>query len=97
MNTSTYIGLIECEILEKSFVERSAFLPKNLQVKKAFAFHESAKTALHKRFPQLEMAPDCEAILQDETIGVVLISAPSDKHRSLIGAALKANKQVQII
>ena len=97
MNHPTNIGLIECEIPEKSFVQRSASLPRNLQVRKAFAFHEGAKTALRKRFPELELTADCEAILQDETIGLVLISAPSVNHRSMIGAALRANKQVQIV
>jgi predicted dehydrogenase len=97
MNHQTNIGLIECETLEKSFVERSASLPRNLNVKKAFAFHESCKSALCKRFPEMELTADCEDILQDQAIGLVLISALSDKHRSLISAALKANKQVQIV
>lgn len=97
MNHHSNIGLIECEILEKSFVERSAFLPRNLHVNKAFAFHESAKSALINRFPELELTANCEAILQDEAIELVLISAPSAKHRGLIGAALKANKHVQIV
>lgn len=97
MSTHTSIGLIECEILEKSYVSRSASLPKGMQVTKAYAFHEGAKAALRSRFPELVLAAACDDILQDETIGTVLISAPSEKHRGLIGAALKANKQVQIV
>ena len=97
MKPYTSVGLIECENLEKSYVERSAALPKHLQVNKAFVIYEAAKTALRNRFPDLELATDAEAILQDASIGLVLISAPPEKHRRLIGAALKANKQVQIV
>jgi predicted dehydrogenase len=97
MNHHIEVALIECGRPEQGFIERSANLPQNFQVTKAFAFHESAKAPLHKRFPELEWATDCNAILQDETIGFVLFSAPTSGHRALIGAALKANKQVQIV
>lgn len=97
MKSTERIGLIECGKPEQCFTERSAFLPQDFQLKKAFVFNESAKTQLRKRFPELEWAADCNAILQDDTISFVLFSAPTTDHRSLISAALKANKQVQIV
>lgn len=97
MKSTERIGLIECGKPEQCFTERSAYLPQEFQVQKAFAFNESAKTTLRKRFPELEWAADCNAILQDDSISFVLFSAPTTEHRALIGAALKANKQVQIV
>lgn len=97
MKKHTNIGLIDCGMPGKSFAEQSALPPESFPLKKAFAFHEGAKSALQKRFPDLEWAADCEAILHDETIGFVLFSTPSPGHRELIGAALRANKQVQIV
>ncbi|HEU4904452.1 MAG TPA: hypothetical protein VFT06_16715 [Flavisolibacter sp.] len=97
MEKHTYIGLIDCGVTGTSFAEQLSFPLEGLQVKKAFAFHEGAKNALQKRFPDVEWATDCDAILHDEAIGFVLFSAPSPGHRGLIGAALRANKQVQIV
>ena len=97
MKSTEQIGLIECGKPEQCFTERSAYLPQAFRVKKAFAFYESAKAPLGKRFPELEWAADCNAILQDDTISFVLFSAPTAAHRPLIGEALRANKQVQIV
>ena len=97
MKPTEQIALIECGKPEQCFTQRTAFLPQAFRVKKAFAFNESAKASLGKRFPELEWAADCNAILQDDAIRFVLFSAPTAAHRPLIGKALKANKQVQIV
>lgn len=97
MEKHNNIGLIDFGMPGKSFAEQLALAPEHFPLKKAFAFHEGTKNALQKRFPNLEWAADYEAILHDEAIGFVLFSAPSSGHRGLIGAALRANKQVQII
>lgn len=97
MNHDKNIGLIECGLTDSCFAKTPAHLPPHFQIKKAFAFHEGSRKVLQKRFPHLEWASDCNAILEDENIGLVLISAPDAGHRRLIGAALKANKHVQIV
>jgi predicted dehydrogenase len=97
MSTPAYAALIEFATFSQTFAETAAALPKNLTVKKAFVFHQNTRNALSKRFPNLEWVEQYEDILNDGTIGHVLISAPVDRHRNLIGAALKANKQVQIV
>ncbi len=97
MNKQSYIGIIECQQSNQAFLSQSASLPLNFRVKKAFAAYESAGTSLKQRFPGLELAADCEAIFADSSIGLVLISAPPHQRNSLIGAALKANKQVQVV
>jgi predicted dehydrogenase len=97
MNNQPYVGLIECEPTEKSFTSRTAELPQNFNLKKAFAIHESAGISLQRRFPEIELTADCSAIFSDSNISLVLISAPANKHNDLIGAALKANKHVQLV
>jgi predicted dehydrogenase len=97
MSNQSYIGLIECESTEKSFNSRTAELPQNFNLKKAFAIHESAGVSLQQRFPEIELTADCSAIFSDSNISLVLISAPANKHNDLIGAALKANKHVQLV
>ncbi|HEV7330557.1 MAG TPA: hypothetical protein VGN63_05905 [Flavisolibacter sp.] len=90
-------ALIECGAFSQTFAENIAALPEDFRVKKAFVFHNNVRGALHKRFPDLEWVEHYEDILTDGSIGHVLISSPGDCHRNLIGAALKANKQVQIV
>ena len=97
MNNPTYTGLIECGWPDKSFIQQAASLPEAFDIKKAFVFHESARTALQQRFPNLEWATDCNAILEDENIGLVLISSPAASQRHLISDALKAKKHVQVV
>ena len=96
MNNDKGIGLIECGTTEKSFSEASV-TTQNCSVSKAYAFHAAAKSGVRTRFPEAEIASTYEAIFHDDAIKLVLISAPSSEHRSLIGEALKANKQVQIV
>lgn len=96
MNNDKGIGLIECGLPANSFSEASS-IPQNYFVSKAYVVHEAAKSAVRKRFPEAEIATTYEDIFHDDAIGVVFISAPSSEHRSLIGEALKANKQVQIV
>lgn len=97
MNNNIIAGLIECGAPGKSYLEVVAAIPKELQLKKAYVVHEGPKSALRKRYPELEMTADCDAIFQDESINLVLFSAPDEQHRKLIGSALKTNKQVQIV
>lgn len=97
MSTPGYTALIEFATFSQTFAETAAALPNNLMVKKAFVFHHNTRSALSKRFPDLEWVEHYEEILNDGTIGHVLISSPVDCHRHLIGAALRANKQVQIV
>jgi predicted dehydrogenase len=97
MSKQTYIGLIECEPTKKSFINRTAGLPQNFSLKKAYAIHETAGASLQRRFPEAELTTDCSAIFGDSSISFVLISAPANKHHDLVGAALKANKQVQLV
>lgn len=97
MNNHIIAGLIECGAPGKSYLEVEPSFPQGLHVKKAYVAHEGARSALSRRYPELELTADCEAIFEDESIGLVLISSPEAKHRNLIGTALRAKKQVQIV
>lgn len=97
MNSDKLVGLIECGTPGKGYFEASAVAPQDLPLKKAYVVHEGTKTALRQRFPELELVLNCEAIFEDDAIGLVLISSPESAHRPLIGTALKANKQVQVV
>ena len=95
MPTYTDTALIACAT--QNVAESLSINSGNLFVKKAFAFHQPSRIALHNRFPVVEWVENFEDILSDEKIGHLLISSPGESHRSLISAALKANKQVQIV
>ena len=97
MTTQTSVALIECGLFDKTYAENVAALPQGFKVNKAFVFHENARRALRKRFPELEWVEDYKDIFSDVTIRHVLISSPADSHRNLIGDALKANKHVQVV
>lgn len=97
MDSNKRTALIECGSPEESFLTSFELTSGHVQINKAYILNERTKGAFAKRFPQLEIAKDCNAIFHDESIGLVLISAPSNQHRMFIGEALKANKQVQIV
>lgn len=97
MNTVKNAALIECGKKEQSFLVSSTLTGVPLSVTKACFLEEGTKAIVAKRFPQLEITENFNDILQDEKIGLVMISAPSGQHWRLVGAALKANKQVQIV
>lgn len=97
MHNNKIAALIECGKTEQSFLVSSMQTGTPLKVTKACFLEESARAVAAKHFPQLEIAENFTDILQDEKIGLVLVSSPSGQHWQLVGAALKANKQVQIV
>ena len=97
MATKKYMALIECAKGENSYAKTSTPGHHGFQLKTAFLFEESASTYLHKRFPGVEVTTDYQTIFGDDSIELVVVSAPSAIHQPMIGAALQAKKQVQII
>lgn len=97
MNKNKNAALIECGKGEQSFLVSSSQAGTPLSVTKACFLEQGAKAMAAKRFPELEITEDVTDILADERIGLVLVSSPTGQHWHLVGAALKANKQVQIV
>lgn len=97
MNKYKNAALIACGKGEQSFLVSSSQAGTPLMVTKACFLEKGVKAMAAKRFPELEITEDITDILQDEQIGLVMISSPTGQHWQLVGAALKANKQVQIV
>lgn len=65
-------------------------------VKKVMLKEETAALTKEK-FSGAELVHDTSDILEDESIHLVIVSAPDEADMSLVGKALQAGKQVRIL
>ncbi len=88
------VGLIDCnveQLLKETPLEVHYKLKKVLL--KGIQTEETAKTI----YPNAEVVSDLHEIIHDDSIELVLISAPANAHLELVSAALNAGKHVRVI
>ena len=94
MSTIIQVGLIGSAVLEEALAtERS----ENFKLKKIFADDKVAEGFAKTQYPQAEIVNDIHAILNDASIDLVIVSAPSSKDSTMVQHIMKAGKKVRII
>ena len=91
---SVNVGVIGCTMSEEFFLASSMSPEKKFLYKKVYHQDEFLKNLAIERSEQTEFVSDVNAIFDDETIELVIISS---KNLALAGEALKAGKNVQIV
>jgi len=90
------IGLIECGSQENldRFIQ-----PNNIQgyqFKKILIIDQSSAVGIKAQYPEVEFVYDTMQIRHDTDIDHVIISAPKENHKSMIGDVLRSGKTVQV-
>ena len=97
MDTTKYIGLIECGSLQKPLFISPVSILQGYAVKKVLATNGSNETNIKSRYPLAEVVTSTRDILDDQSIELVIVSEPSTEDMNMVGEALQAGKQIRII
>ena len=96
MEETKYAGLIECgDTITASWQERPTLID-GFELKKILFRHDIGKHA-QEYFPTAEMVQDTRAIINDESIELVILSSPGDGDLKLVAQAIDAGKQVRVL
>jgi predicted dehydrogenase len=88
------VGLIECRDSARPFQLDSKNESNNFHIKKVLANASHSSAAY---YPDAEFVQDKNAILQDGSIDLVIISSPGKEGMSIVTEALEAGKSVRIL
>lgn len=97
MSLNRNIGLIDCCILHSSLESNPMFLTEGKQVKKALMADNDITTQILRQNPEVELVFDLNAIINDGSIDLVIISAPKSGDLNMIQKVLNSGKQVQVM
>ncbi len=86
------VGLIGYGMAARTFHEPVIQSVPSLSLKKVVARHPDASA----RYPSVEVLQDTAALLQDESIDLVVIATPNSSHFDLASQSLLANKHVVV-
>ena len=97
MNTTKYIGLIECGTAQKPLYISPASILQGYAVKKVLSTAYANELNIKSRYPLAEVVGNSRDILDDKSIDLVIVSDPSQADMVMVGEALQAGKQIRII
>jgi predicted dehydrogenase len=91
------VGLIECgnatiPSLTNDFSPASGF-----QVTKILAKNIIANQYVREHYPNAEFVADSDAIFNDDSIELVIVSTPNNNDLTLVAEALGAGKKVRVL
>jgi predicted dehydrogenase len=95
MGEMKYAGLIECGDSTTANWPESQSEFDGFHLKKIL-FKNIGKHS-KEYYPQAEMVQDTQSIIQDETIELVILSAPAESDLNLVAQAIEAGKQVRVL
>ena len=94
MSTIIHVGLIGSAVLEEALAaERS----ENFNLKKIFAGDKVTAGFAKTQYPQAEIVNDIQAILNNSSIELIILSEASSKDSQMVQHVMKAGKKVRII
>ena len=96
MDSIINIGLIECGPQKPLYISPVS-ITKGYSVKKVLATDGSSEAAIKSRYPDAAIAENTRDILEDNSIGLVILSGASQDDMGMVGEALQAGKQIRII
>ncbi|HWJ30597.1 MAG TPA: hypothetical protein VNS32_28950 [Flavisolibacter sp.] len=91
------IGLIECGKTEAIVQMIESGNLQGQHIKKIHFHHKALATKLKSQFPHLQIVEDTTDIIHDESISEVIVSSPGSCDKEILGALLKAGKQVKVM
>ena len=90
-------GVIECGIKGETYIKDRIGNTNNYFLKKILIKDKSNAAITQSQYPKAELVEDIEAIIQDDTIELVLVSAPAENDKDIIRQVLLTGKHVRII
>ena len=96
MEQIKYAGLIECSDSIVSNWSENPSLFDGFQLKKVL-FRQHIGKHNKNSYPQAELVQDTHAIINDDTIELVIVSAPGEGDMNLVAQAIEAGKQVRVL
>ena len=96
MEVTKYAGLIECGGSITASWQESPTLFDGFELKKIL-FRQNTSLNGRDYFPGAEMVQDTQAIIDDETIELIILSAPGEDDLNLVAQAIDAGKQVRVL
>lgn len=97
MNTNKYIGLIDCSLPGQQFQMEEMQGLNGYHLKKAFVLDNSSEGIFKSHYPQVEIVDDKSSIINDNTIELVIVSAPSATDMDMVKEVMHAGKHVRIL
>lgn len=97
MSTHKNIGLIECSLPGQSFQIELMQDLNGYHLKKAFVTDHSSEGIFKSHYPQVEIVDDKSSIINDNTIELVIVSAPSATDMEMVSEVMNAGKHVRIL
>ena len=97
MVTSKNVGLIECSLPGQSFQMEQMQDVNGYHLTKALVLNDSSGEIFKSHYPQVEIVNDKSSIINDNSIELVIVSAPSATNMDLIGEVLHAGKHVRVL
>lgn len=97
MKTLKKFGLVECGTQGKLFRLPDLSKQEGYELKKILLQGDVSADTAKMEYPQAEIVADKQAILQDHSIELVIVSSPGDDDMGLVGEVLKAGKHVRIV
>ena len=97
MNKIKTAGVIESGIKGESFIKDRIGNTKDYYFKKILIKDKTYAALTQSQYPKAELVEDIEAIIQDDTIELVLVTASAGNNKDIIGQVLQNGKHVRII
>ena len=96
METLKFAGLIQCgDSMVNSVDPQNEF--DGFQLKKVLVRENIENHLAKEYYPHAEMVHDTKSILNDESIELVIVSAPAESDLNLVAEAIGAGKQVRVL
>ena len=96
MEATKYAGLIECgDSITASWSENPTLFD-GFELKKIL-FRQNIGKHGQEYYPKAEMVNDTQAIINDESIELIILSAPGEDDLNLVAKAIDAGKQVRVL
>lgn len=96
MEAVTNVGLIECKTPSETFITESLGNNQGFHLKKVMVPHASAELT-RLQYPQSEIVQDKRAIIEDESIDLIVISGAANSDLDLVAEVVQTGKHVRIV
>jgi len=97
MDTLTNIALIECNATKAHYFLDLTSALNGFNLTKVLVKRTITERMAKEQYPQSEIVLSKQAIINDKSIELVIISSPSKEDLSLVGEVLESGKQVRIV
>ncbi|RTL57418.1 MAG: hypothetical protein EKK37_15355 [Sphingobacteriales bacterium] len=97
MSKVTSAGVIECGINNETTISDRIGNTQGLALKKVLVKNRASIAAAQQLYPMAELVDNTAAIIQDDTIELVLVADPQKEDKDLISQVMQSGKHVRII